>query len=196
MLTKVILEGPLGKKFGREWMLEVSSVSEAFRLIDANKPGFFTWIRENLGTHPNYKIVSKSGTKEEEVGVEGLQLSRKADSIIVVPLLAGAGDNALQIVAGVALIAFAGPIGASIGVASGTVAGVGFSLAVGGVIASLTKTPTNGIQEQQERKDKTSYYFNGPINTTLQGSPVQLIYGRCLVGSQVISAAVTIDQLL
>lgn len=55
---------------------------------------------------------------------------------------------------------------------------------------------TSNNQQTSERKDKTSYYFDGPANTTMQGVPVQLIYGRALVGSHGISAALTIDQLM
>ncbi len=39
-----------------------------------------------------------------------------------------------------------------------------------------------------------SYTFNGPINTTAQGNPVPLGYGRMIVGSAVISAGITADD--
>jgi predicted phage tail protein len=190
MLTKVILEGAMGKHFGKEWLLEVSSVAEAIRMIEANKPGFLRWIKDNLGKHSHYRVVCKTKDKEEDIVDEMLPLIRQVQEIRIVPLVGGAGRGALQIVAGIALIAV-GVVTQNPGLIT-----AGVSIGLGGVIASLTKIPTNTPQEQQERKDKTSYYFNGPVNTTQQGSPVQLIYGRCLVGSQVISAAVTIDQLL
>jgi len=42
----------------------------------------------------------------------------------------------------------------------------------------------------------TKIILDGPANTTEQGVPVQLIYGRCLVGSHPISMGVTVDQLM
>ncbi|HFS6850795.1 TPA: tail assembly protein, partial [Klebsiella pneumoniae] len=41
-----------------------------------------------------------------------------------------------------------------------------------------------------------SFYFDGPQNTSNQGNPVQLNYGEeILVGSQIVSSSITIDQL-
>ncbi len=48
-----------------------------------------------------------------------------------------------------------------------------------------------------EADNSNSYYFDGPQNTENQGNPVQLIYGEeILVGSQVVSSSITIDQLM
>jgi len=71
---------------------------------------------------------------------------------------------------------------------------MGASMLISGIAAMLAPKPQK--QEQTERKDKTSYFFDGPTNTTVQGVPVQLIYGRCLVGSHAISAKVSVDQLM
>ncbi|MDR8084817.1 tail assembly protein, partial [Acinetobacter baumannii] len=38
--------------------------------------------------------------------------------------------------------------------------------------------------------------FNGTEQTEVQGGPIQLIYGRCLVQGTPISVAMSIDQLL
>ncbi|EPT3892638.1 tail assembly protein, partial [Escherichia coli] len=49
----------------------------------------------------------------------------------------------------------------------------------------------------RQADNSNSYYFDGPQNTTNQGNPVQLIYGEeILVGSQVVSSSITIDQLM
>ena len=51
----------------------------------------------------------------------------------------------------------------------------------------LTKTPK--FEAGADRPDnKPSYAFDGPLNTTAQGNPVPLAYGKILAGSQVISA--------
>jgi predicted phage tail protein len=72
---------------------------------------------------------------------------------------------------------------------------IGVGLMVGSVIEMLTPKPK--MPDTSERKDKTSYYFDGPVNTTAQGVPVPLIYGHNVrVGSHAISAQVTVDQLV
>ena len=42
----------------------------------------------------------------------------------------------------------------------------------------------------------SSYFFNGPENTTREGGPVPVGYGELLVGSQVISASYEIGSQL
>lgn len=66
---------------------------------------------------------------------------------------------------------------------------------MGGVAQLLSPQASNKAVRQADNKD--SYYFDGPQNTTNQGNPVQLIYGEeILVGSQVVSSSITIDQLM
>lgn len=196
MLTKVILDGAAGKKFGRVWELEVSSVREAVRLIDVNKPGFISWVSENLDKYPRYKVIVKrrSGQKEH-LGEKELEMSMSVQEIRIVPVIAGAGGVA-QTVGGLALVAIGALITPAFPTLGPALVNAGVAIALGGIIASLTSVPLRDQQSQQERKDRTSYYFDGPVNTSAQGVPVPLIYGRCLVGSQVVSASVTIDQLI
>lgn len=192
MLTKVILEGPMGKKFGREWELAVSSAHEALRLIDANKPGLFAWIKQNLDKYSKYQVVCEyDDGRVEELDNDDYVLERMPTHIRFVPLIEGA-SAAARIVAGVVLVVVGYLLSPYTGGASLSLVGYGMSLIVGGITELLTKSPKN---ETTERKDKTSYYFNGPVNTTTQGVPVQLIYGRrVMCGSHVISSRLSIDQ--
>jgi hypothetical protein len=60
---------------------------------------------------------------------------------------------------------------------------VGVSLALGGIAQMLAPQPKfDGPQEEQQ----PSYVFNGAVNTTAQGQPVPVGYGRMIVGSAVI----------
>lgn len=193
MLTKVILEGPMGKQFGREWELNINSPHEALRMIDANKPGVFGWIRNNLEKYSRYRVICtyQDGT-EAHLSDEEYKLERKCTSIRFVPVIEGAGGNGIfQTILGIVLIV--------VGVVfeMPNLVYMGAAMAIGGVAAMLAPKPKLGdLGAGTERKDKTSYYFDGPANTTVQGVPVQLIYGRCMVGSHAISAALTVDQLM
>ena len=190
-LAVVTLNGALGKKFGRKWNVAAETVAEALQIIDANKPGLCAWMRMNMAKFDRYhvKIERHDGTHVEVSEQELNMVSEGLKSITITPVMAGAGA-ALRIVVGVVLMVasiWAGP-------AAPYLFSMGASLALGGIIELLSPTPK--MSSGNQRSDNTSYYFDGPVNTVDQGVPVPLIYGRILAGSQVISARVTIDQLM
>lgn len=192
MLTKIILEGPMGKEFGREWELSVSSANEALHLIDANKPGVFVWIRNNLSKYARYRVVVEyvEGEFSNMDDDDYIISNRTPLSIRFVPLIEGAGSE------------FKTVVGVTLMIASFVVPGmqwafnVGAVLAISGAIEMLAPVPKKRERDESARNDKTSYYFDGPANTSAQGVPVSLIYGRVLAGSHPISAAVTVDQMI
>nr|DAS20053.1 MAG TPA: tail assembly protein [Caudoviricetes sp.] len=197
MLTKVILGGELAKVAGRkEWMLDCGSPSEAISLINANKPGVVNWMRQNLEKYKVYQVEceDEKGGKENLTN-ETYQLARKCKVIRFVPILTGAGGNngILQAVVGVVMIVvgavitgLSGGSGSPIG-ASLISAGVGMIL---GAICTMLMKPSGNDDD-----DGTSnYYFNGAVNTTEQGTPVPLVFGRCRVGSAVISSEITVTE--
>lgn len=190
MLTAVILEGPLGKAFGRKWNLLVESPNDALRMIDANRPGVFAWIRKNLEKYSRYRVICKyEDGRSEMLNTDGYAMNRKCVEIRFLPTIEGAGGGVFQTVVGVALLVY------GIVTANPAVILQGVVMTIGGVAQMLSPKPKVGGSES-EKKDRTSYFFDGPVNTTMQGVPVQVIYGKCLVGSHAISAAVTVDQLM
>lgn len=99
---------------------------------------------------------------------------------------------------GVALIATAviatGGVGAAFSTAGwSALASVGVSLAAGGVVQMLS--PQAKLSTDSNNGDtSTSYVFSGAVNTTAQGNPVPLLYGRMTVGSAVISAGIEAED--
>jgi predicted phage tail protein len=126
-----------------------------------------------------------------------------------VPVVAGASGIG-KVIAGAVLIAFAPQLAGVFGAVAGTsttaaVAGfagitastfssIGVSLIVGGVSQMLFSPQTQSISAERE-ENKPSFIFNGAVNTTRQGNCVPICYGRMIVGSQVISAGLSVDQL-
>jgi predicted phage tail protein len=54
-------------------------------------------------------------------------------------------------------------------------------------VSSLLFAPNKpNVQERPENTPNT--YFNGPVNTIMQGHPVPIGYGTLMIGSGVISA--------
>jgi len=192
MLTKVILEGEMGDEFGREWSLKVSSPREALALVNANKPGVYRWIRNNLERFKHYCVICerRDGVVEQFDKDQYEKIAGDFVSIKFVPLISGGGGNGgiLQAILGIVLIV--------VGVFAGNnpyLISMGVSMLLGGIVQMLSPRPK---VESGKDSSKPSYYFNGPVNTVEQGIPVQLIYGRVLVGSHVISAALDVDQML
>lgn len=194
MLTIIKLNGPMGEKFGRNWKLDISSPAEALSLIDANKPGLFSWIKNNLSKYDKYRIICEyhDGRKERLMKDEYI-IPGKIKKISFTPITLGSGAVG-RIVVGIILII----IGVFTSYAGGGVlVSIGIGLVLGGAIELLSPRPKK--EKFSDRKDgdnKPSYYFNGPANTIEQGSPVQLVYGRILSGSHAISASVGVEQIL
>jgi len=75
-----------------------------------------------------------------------------------------------------------------------TLYSVGTAMILGGVAQMIAPTPK--ANEPSERpENKPSYSFNGAVNTTAQGHPVPVGYGRLIVGSAVISAGIDVDEI-
>lgn len=203
MSVEVVLQGILGKKFGKKWDLFVSSPSEALRMIEVNKPGIANWIRTNKDVYSKYRVTCEyeNGVKED-LDEDGYLLERGSlKRIVFEVIIAGAGGKAgfLQTVVGAVLIVAgifvtgmsfgsAAPVGQAM-----IAAGIGMML--GGVIQMLTPQPKLSRDETTGSGKKNSNYFDGGENTTRQGNPVALPYGRVRAGSQVVSANLTVNQV-
>ena len=195
MLTKVILEGVMGNKFGRTWNLAVSSPSEALRMIDANKPGLANWVRQNKAIYDRYRVVCTYETgNKEDIGETDYLMERKVKVIRFVPIPAGAGAVG-KIVVGAVLVVAGFVAGGPSNPLGSFLINMGASMIIGGIIQALTPMPKRQERDQSSDGRFDSNYFNGPVNTDQQGSPVPIPYGRVLVGSHAISATLTIDKL-
>ncbi|EFK5448243.1 tail assembly protein [Escherichia coli] len=194
-LVHVQLGGPMAKHFGRHWYLKVRNTKQALDLIEANKPGFKAWMKRNIKTYDSYhiQITNKQGHKWS-VDESEYQMMGQSDNIAkirITPVPRGSGGSAFgwfQTVVGAALLVVSA-------VVMPALAPLGLSLMMGGISQIISPQATNESVRQADNSN--SYYFDGPQNTENQGNPVQLIYGEeILVGSQVVSSSITIDQLM
>jgi predicted phage tail protein len=196
-LREVRLYGELGRKYGRIHRLAVKSTAEAIRALMANYKNF---ERDVVNAPYGFRIFD--GREEITATPEMMHLQRNQpkDTIRIVPVLAGSKNPVVSIIIGIALICFAifcpwGAIALYGTTTIGTVAvSIGVSLIISGVVSLLTpvpKAPTPGSSQDNQ----ASYFFNGPVNTTAQGVPVPLGYGRMTVGSAVISAGINIANI-
>lgn len=182
-LREVRLYGALGREFGRIHMLAVDTVAEAVRALAANFPTIERFFRD----HPHgFHILAG---REDRADPDRLgDPMGQGEVIKIIPATAGSKRGGLlQTIIGVTLIV--------VGFVTGQlwVAQIGLSLALGGVAQMLTPTPKYQSGSDEERKQ--SYIFTGAVNTSAQGNAVPIGYGRMVVGSQVISMGLTVQEL-
>lgn len=197
-MRKVKLLGELGKKFGRVFKLDVKTPAEAIRALCVNLPGFEQHLAQSQQRNVGYKVIQG----KDELDENGLLLPLGRQDLKLVPVVAGAGGSFGRIILGATLIAaavfnplaFYGGTALLTGTAATIATAVGTSLVIGGVSELLFPAPkTPSLQDRPD--NKPSYVFNGAVNTTAQGYPVPVGYGRMIVGSAVISAAITTEDL-
>lgn len=107
------------------------------------------------------------------------------------------GQTAFAATATTAAVAGSGFV---LGAAASTAMGLlGIGLITLGISQAISPSPiqsTNVFERGREAARMESFSFSGIVNTQKQGMPVPIIYGRCFVGSAVISVGIDIDQLI
>ena len=192
-MVTILLYGHLAKAFGRRHRYAIRTPQEAVKALCANKKGF----RAHLIQHskPGYRVLVGKEPRDLET------LAYPADDVIrIVPVVAGAGRGLGSIILGAALI-FSAPwlsstmLSANIALETGytlgfMAKGLGTALVLGGVSQMLTPVPKSAKMAERPT-NLPSFVFDGAVNTTAQGNPVPVCYGRMIVGSQVISAGLS-----
>lgn len=199
-MTKVILHGKLGKKYGREFDLHVASPADAIRAFVAMIPEFYDDFKD--GDYYVYLGNAKNKTYLDE---EKIRLNTD-DTINIVPAVAGGkSKGAGKILAGIALIGISfipnlnvAAFGALQGLAGGAVSGAtlkgvavlaskaaflgGLTLALGGA-AQMTAPKVS--------QPKESNLFSGTPDSITEGPPVPLVYGEYLAIGYPVSFEIT-----
>lgn len=203
-MVKVTLHGKLGEELGSNWELEVKSVSEAFRAIEANTKKFRKWLVDNKDSFGYEILVNQNNLFTEQPSLETLEdiknselminFGDKLQTIDVVPMIIGAGFifkpiakiiiGAAAVIGAIALAVFTPFLlpAVALGIA-------GLGLIAAGTSQLLSKPPPNVPFNAQQvdpiegtEGGATSYLFNGPVNTVGEGGPVPIGYGELLIG--------------
>ena len=189
--------------------------AQAIRALLVNFPQLEKWMADSEKNGVSYR-VTLGKQKIHNDDVSGLFLPWSEQEVFsIAPVLTGAG-NTLRIIAGVALIAAAVIIAAplagaggggffaagaagstmsAVGIATVVAGNIGIALVLGGVAGLLSPTPKPISSSREEPTQLESNSFSGIVNTTRQGVPVPIAYGRVFVGSAIISAGLDVDQI-
>ena len=186
-MQTVLLSGSLAKRFGRRHRITTNSGFRDVVGYFKQFPGFEQHMAESSASGLRYAIFNG----RENIGEDDLGKPTGRDVIRIVPVIAGSKRAGLiQTVIGVVIIALSwwNPLGwSAAAVQFGYAAGA--SMALGGAVQLLSPQP-KGLSSQDGPNNRPRYSFNGPVNTSVQGNPVPLLYGRMIVGSAVISAGI------
>ena len=189
--------GALKERLGGEgtFELDVFNAAEAIKALCSNFVGLDKWFIDSGDDGIAYKVL----LGKEEVGEDNIEnllhpWSEK-EVFHITPVLAGSGGGFGRVIGGLALVGIGIMTGGGFGIfsAAGWVnAGflakaaitIGAGLALGGISQMLTPVP----KEPPDSRKLQSYSFSGIEQTTAQGGPVPIVYGKCFVGSAVLSA--------
>lgn len=180
-MTKFVmvrLHGILGDQYGPEHRFAINSPREAINALDANFPGF----RRDFLAVKHYGLLVDGDWRDEDTcpDVANAPIGRELD---ICPIIEG--RIYAPILAGVQALVGTGVISTVI---AGTIT-IGLSIAASLLLAPKPKKATSDAGTKNE-----NYIFAGPENVTEQGVAVPLIYGRCFVGSVVISAGLEVAE--
>ena len=206
MLRKIKLYGPLAEFIGRRVLqADIATAAEAVRFLVANFPG----VEQHMADQ-HYRV----STGNFDLSLDELHYPAGQEEVRIMPVVAGAGGSTGKILLGIGLIAAsfllpgAGAFGTTsifgVSAAQGgaVLAGIGTALSVvgaslvlGGVAQLLSPVPkvAQGVDTQND--PRKSYSFSGIQQTSRQGVPVPVVYGKTLTGSVVISAGVDTVQV-
>jgi len=199
---------------------EVASPAEAVRFLCANFPGLDEWLVDSAKDGIGYRVmVGRTKVGEEDfvmscndeatisitpvlcgAGGGGGQVAAGIGLVALAFLIGPAAGGFLGIGAG---LGGAGGAGAalSMGLVSATAANaigfIGLSMAIGGVaqmISPTTQPLGNGLSTTtsaaSDPRRLQSFNFSGVQNTSTQGTPINIVYGKMLVGSTTLSAGI------
>jgi Phage-related protein, tail component len=191
----------------RQWLggqcrfeLDVDTPAQALKALCVNFPGLDRWLIDSEQDGLGYRVtVGRERITNDHADRLVLPWSDR-EVFSICPVIAGAGGPVGRILAGVALVAFSlllPGVGAAIGGALMTKIGlIGGSLILTGVAQLISPTQDLGsLTQGQEAVRLESFTFSGIVNTSKQGLPVPIAYGRVFVGSAVVSPGLDTDQL-
>jgi predicted phage tail protein len=194
---KIKLYGDLAEFVGvNEIKTEVHTVADSIKCLVGNYPQ-----AENYMMDKSYKVLVNEKLKT----LEELHFPTGQSDIKIVPVISGQGRGFGSILLGAALIgvAFMNPaFGLSsfaktqaagitafgqLGIMTKSAFYIGTYLILGGISQMLTPVPPTPTEDPDN-----SFQFNSPVNTTIAGLPVPILYGERVVGSVVISAGINV----
>lgn len=185
--------GALRKKLGQcRFEFYADTPAQALKALCVNFPGLERWLIDREGEGIGFR-VTVGRERITNGNVEDLALPWSEREVFsITPVICGAGRGFGEILAGIGLIAlsFVVPF------ASTVLFNFGVALVLGGVAQMLSPQPDLGFNNGKDAARLESFTFSNIVNTSKQGLPVPIAYGRVFTGSAVVSSGLDVDQLV
>ena len=185
--------GALRKKLGQcRFEFYADTPAQALKALCVNFPGLERWLIDREGEGIGFR-VTVGRERITNGNVEDLALPWSEREVFsITPVICGAGRGFGEILAGIGLIAlsFVVPF------ASTVLFNFGVALVLGGVAQMLSPQPDLGFNNGKDAARLESFTFSNIVNTSKQGLPVPIAYGRVFTGSAVLSSGLDVDQLV
>lgn len=189
--TTVHFHGRLARLFGPTRTIGAERVSSIIRILLITVPG----LREELA-RGRFRLLRGAAERDDAITERMLDLPVGNDfELHIFPVAQGSGGRgigkdilgAVLIIAAVATIWFAPEIAGATSAYFATAAAgaavsvgmLGVSLLLGGISEAISPQPGLG----------SSYLLSGQLNTSAQGAPIPLVYGRCRIGGILVSSS-------
>tara|TARA_A100001201_G_scaffold125575_1_gene109917 strand:- start:417 stop:1058 length:642 start_codon:yes stop_codon:yes gene_type:complete len=204
--------GALRKRLGQcRFEFDVATPAQAIKALCVNFPGLEKWLVDSEKDGVGYRVaISKEKVTEENVDTLFMPFSDR-EVFSITPVVAGAGGSTGTFLLGGALIGAsflfpgAGLFGYSsifsaTAVTGGVLTGIGTALSAIGAglvlngVADII-SPQPGPASIEEAARLESFTISNVVNTSRQGLPVPIAYGRVFVGSAVLSSGLDVDQV-
>jgi predicted phage tail protein len=202
--------GALRKKLGQcRFEFDADTPAQVLKALCVNFPGLEKWLIDSEQNGVGYRVtIGKEKIVDNNVQLIVCPFSER-EVFSITPVIAGAGQGAGQILAGIGLVALAlvNPFGAAaigtFGLTAAPIAvttllpavgAIGASLIFSGVAQAISPTPQfSSFERGRDAAKLESFSFSGIVNTAKQGLPVPIAYGRLFVGSAVISSGLDVE---
>ena len=185
--------GALRKKLGQcRFEFYADTPAQALKALCVNFPGLERWLIDREGEGIGFRVtVGRERITNDNVEDLVLPWSER-EVFSITPVICGAGRGFGEILAGIGLIAlsFVVPF------ASTVLFNFGVALVLGGVAQMLSPQPDLGFNNGKDAARLESFTFSNIVNTSKQGLPVPIAYGRVFTGSAVVSSGLDVDQLV
>ena len=209
--------GALRKKLGQcRFEFEAATPAQAIKALCINFPGLDKWLIDSEKDGVGYRVTIGKERVTEDLNALIMPWSER-EVFSITPVIAGAGRGFGTILAGVALITVAvvAPVagfsaaaggftatGAGVtatgaatfaGAAAAFAGNIGIGLVFMGIAQSISPQPQPSQFDESAQLE--SFSFSNVVNTSRQGLPVPIAYGRVFVGSAIISSGTDVDEV-
>ena len=212
--------GALRKKLGQcRFEFEAATPAQALKALCVNFPGLEKWLIDTERDGVGYRVTIGKERVTDDLSPLVMPWSEQ-EVFSITPVIAGAGRGVGMIAAGIGLVALAvvtggtsmaftgtgftamsggaaipfaaATFGTKLAIAAGT---LGLGLTFMGIAQVISPQPDfSAMESGPEAARLESFTFSNIVNTSRQGLPVPIAYGRVFVGSAVLSSGLDVDQ--